>query len=248
VKALVGKANALNPKIVEGDKGAAAKKLSLLDEKRVIEVRIAALQSECDSCDRQHDADVKNLGVLQLFCEVEAISENVEPKLARLTNEISAIVVPLAEKVGQFKRTFDGATEAVLPLLEARRDPATLRALRDKSQFCVRNGVLEQLSGDFRKQGLNILNSSANRPENFDSVVSPVVRAFIGLINAHLPANPEHNLFSFRAKTNFSGLFFTSFREGEILSLRADDPAVQRLIDLGVLERVDESVIARGAA
>jgi hypothetical protein len=248
VTALVERANALNPKIVEGDKSAAAKKLAYLDEKRVIEVRIAARQSECDSCDRHYEADAKRLSELQLYAEVESISENVEPKLARLANEISAIVAPLAEKVGEFKREFDGATEAVMPLIEARRHPATLRALRDKIQFCLKNGVLEQLSGDFHRAGLDLLNRSAHGPESFDASVAPVVRALIGLVNAHLPPDSGRNLVSFRCTTNVGGLFFTSFREGEILSLDANDPSIQRLHAAGALNRLDESAIARGAA
>jgi hypothetical protein len=246
VKALVGKADALNPKIVEGDKGAAAKKLSYLDEKRVIEVRIAALQGECDSCDQQNESDVKRLNELQLYAQVESISENVEPKLARLANEISAIVVPLAEKVGEFKQAFDGATEATLPLIELRRDPSTLRALRDKIQFCLKDGILAQLSGDFRKQGLNILNSSAHGPQTFDDAVSPIVKALLGLIAAHLP--PNGDLVAFRCTTNVGGLFFTSFREGEILSLDPTDPSIQRLHAASALKRLDESAIATRCA
>jgi hypothetical protein len=244
---LTEKADTFTRAVIEGDEKAAGKKLALLEDQRKIDLRVSDLGNELVSLDRRIEEEQRAVAQLQLYAAAESLAENIKTQIPILSARLSAIIAPVAELCAELNKMFESAISESLPLL-ANGDPARIRSLENRLRMAVVNGTRAELASRFQGRGLHLLDTPGHLPTSFQGIVGPAVDALLDAIRSSLPANDADGTSRFRCRTQISGLYGLFLREGEIVSLRADDPDVRKLVEMGSLGLIGEASLVKGAA
>jgi hypothetical protein len=176
----------------------------------------------------------------------ERVSDGIK-ELSKMSAELSKVIEPIAQALGEFRATINAATSEALALV-ARGNPDRIRYLENRARTMLVRGIRCQLAFEFRSVGLDIIDVGQFEGKDFQSVVRPVLDLLICAleVDLHTDGVATPGRATFRCLTRV-GLFGLHLLPGEVVSLPTEHEQVRKAIELGALENIVDASESRNA-
>jgi hypothetical protein len=190
----------------------------------------------------QKMVSVKNGLATRIRIEAQERIARELSELPVIGQKIAAIAQPVAAIVEAFEEQIARITAETLPLVSG-GDVKKVAAIQSRLRTVVERGLKAELAGAFGGCGIEILSIGTHEPRSFSDTVRPLLESLINGLGINNP--PMDDKARFRCATNVRGLFGLNFNFGEQVTLPVGDASVQRLVDLGALERLPHNSIVK---